>query len=121
MSSFADSSKLNSFLCSLFSLNRRLSQISISISISMATSITNQRFPYFALKQGLSNRMNRATVNCMTMKTAFQRGAVEPIVYLDRHNVECPYPYSLTRFRLLRGGQDNDQVQYHFTCCKFVL
>ncbi|XP_015755453.1 PREDICTED: uncharacterized protein LOC107334994 [Acropora digitifera] len=71
--------------------------------------------------QGLSNRMNRATVNCMTMKTAIQRGAVEPIVYLDRHNVECPYPYSLTRFRLLRGGQDNDQVQYHFTCCKFVL
>ena len=121
MSSFADSSKLNNFLCSLFPLNRRLSQISISISTSMATSVTNQRFPYFALKQDLSNRMNSATVNCMAMKTDFQWGAVEPIVYLDRQNVECPHPYSLTRMRLWRGGIDNDQVQYHFTCCKFVL
>ncbi|XP_015772479.1 PREDICTED: uncharacterized protein LOC107350756 [Acropora digitifera] len=71
--------------------------------------------------QGLSNRMNRAAVNCMAMQTAFQWGAVEPIVYLDRQIVECPHPYSLTRFRLWRGGKDNDQVQYHFTCCKFVL
>lgn len=121
MSSFADSSELNSLLCNLFSLNRRLSQISISISISMATSITNRRFPYFALKQGLSNRMDRATVNCMAMKTAFQWGAVEPIVYLDRQNIECPEAYFLTKMRLWRGGKDNDQVQNHFTCCKFVL
>ena len=121
MSSFADSSKLNSFLCSLFSLNRRLSQISISISISMSTSITNQRFPYFALNKDLSNRMDHPTVKCMAMQTAFQWGAVELIVYLDRQNVECPNPYFLTRMRLWRGGKDNAQVQYHFTCCKFVL
>ena len=119
MSSFADSSKLNSFLCSFFSLNRRLSQI--SISISMSTSITNQRFLYFALKQGLSNRVDSATVRCMEMLTPYQWGADEPIVYLDRQNVECPKPYYLSKMRLLRGGKDNNQVAYYYTCCMIVL
>ena len=119
MSSFAYSSKLNSFLCSFFSLNRRLRQI--SISISMSTSITNQRFLYFALKQGLSNRVDSATVRCMEMLTPYQWGADEPIVYLDRQNVECPKPYSLTKMRLLRGGKDNNQVTYYYTCCKIAL
>lgn len=121
MSSFADSGTLNSFLCSFFSVNRRLSQISISISISMPTSITNQRFLYFALKQGLSHRVNSATVDCYPTTTSFQWGALEPIVYLDRQDVVCPYPYSIARMRLLRGGQDNEEVRYDYTCCKFVL
>ncbi|XP_044168443.1 uncharacterized protein LOC114952086 [Acropora millepora] len=71
--------------------------------------------------QGLSNRVDSATVRCMEMLTPYQWGADEPIVYLDRQNVECPKPYSLTKMRLLRGGKDNNKVAYYYTCCMIVL
>ena len=112
--------KNNIIICRSLKSKDSLS-LSISISISMPTSITNQRFLYFALKQGLSNRVDSATVRCMEMLTPYQWGADEPIVYLDRQNVECPKPYYLSKMRLLRGGKDNNQVAYYYTCCMIVL
>ena len=112
--------KNNIIICRSLKSKDSLS-LSISISISMPTSITNQRFLYFALKQNLSNRVNGATVSCLPKSTSYQWGADEPIVYLDRQNIECPEAYFLTQVRLLRGGIDHDQVKYDFTCCKFVL
>ncbi len=38
--------------------------------------------------------------------------------YLDRHKVDCPKGYALTSFKLERGGEDNKQVRYKYTCAK---
>jgi hypothetical protein len=35
---------------------------------------------------------------------------------LDKHDVQCPENHVLVNFKLVRGGTDNTQLQYHFKC-----
>ena len=68
--------------------------------------------------QGLTNRLDGAKVECMDKTTDWQAYADAPIVYLDRQNVECPHPYSMSKLHLIRNGE---RVAYFFRCCKFII
>ena len=69
--------------------------------------------------------MNNIRVQCEDKQTNFQEAADRPIVYLDRQDVVCQEPYTISRFVLDRervgGLHDDDRVRYIYRCCKVVL
>lgn len=72
--------------------------------------------------QGLTNRLNSARVQCQDKTTPWNARSDAAIMNLDRHNVQCPPSYFLSRFQLVRIGDYNSaNVRYNYRCCKFIL
>ncbi|KAK3697227.1 hypothetical protein QZH41_001303 [Actinostola sp. cb2023] len=52
----------------------------------------------------LQGRMNSALVKCHNMETEWQPYSNAPIMYLDRHRLNCPAKHFLSSFVLRRNG-----------------
>ena len=42
------------------------------------------------------------------------------LIYLDRHKVQCPEPYSLSQWRLKRNAPAFGKIQFEYTCIKAI-
>ncbi|XP_068736841.1 uncharacterized protein [Montipora capricornis] len=72
--------------------------------------------------QALTNRIDAARIECINRVTQFTDESDAPIMYLDRHNVDCPESYLLAQFHLVRAGSHDDSgVRYNYRCCRLVL
>ena len=47
-------------------------------------------------------------------------GRVGNMLYMDRHNINCPQHYSLSQWKLRRNGAGN-KIRFDFTCVKSIL
>ena len=53
-------------------------------------------------------------LSCSTHHTGYNEATDKSIVYLDRHDVQCPYSQGLQSFR---GQSSGGQIRYEYTCC----
>ena len=76
----------------------------------------------FSCLQHLKTRLNGAKVHCVNRLTSWQPYSAATIMFLDRHNVQCPHSFFLTRFQLGRkGNYDLAKVRYYFRCCQLNI
>lgn len=87
--------------------------------VSQLTNLKYISFYFFRLIQKLEDRMDGAKVECIPGQTSANDGADQPVMYLDRHNIECTHPYTLAQFTLKRV--EHNKFYYAYRCCKFVL
>ena len=72
----------------------------------------------FSCVQHLKTRLNGAKVHRVDKVTGWQPRSDASIMFLDRHNVQCPPSYFLARFQLGRKGDyASAEVRYSFKCC----
>lgn len=55
-----------------------------------------------------------AQMSCSDHYTNYNEATDKSIIYLDRHNVECPTDKGLNFFE---GQSSGGQIRYHFKCC----
>ena len=77
---------------------------------------------YVFCLESLTNRMNNTKEHCHDLQTNWATGSFNYIMFLDRHNVQCPPSHFLVSFRLQRKGDyNNSDVRYLYKCCQFML
>ena len=55
-----------------------------------------------------------------TQNTNFNDDGGGNTVFLDRHRVECPEPYSLSRWALKRNAPTFGKIRFEYTCIKAI-
>jgi hypothetical protein len=68
----------------------------------------NFGYGYYCAKHDWSH------LSCSTHHTGYNEATDKSIVYLDRHDVTCPYSQGLQSFR---GQGSGGQLRYEYTCC----
>lgn len=57
---------------------------------------------------------------CVDKSTNFDTDGGKQTIYLDRHFVECPMYYGISRFQLNRNAPDGTKYRYNYRCCRAV-